>query len=123
MKNDTPSKFSAANRTEHLHYAIRDVLKPAKDLEKKGKKIFYLNIGDPNKFDFTTPTPLIQSLKSVIGNGESGEYSDAQGTLDFRESICSKEKSVNGNEIKPDQTVVTQGISEGIRFITSSILD
>ncbi|MHA1916959.1 MAG: aminotransferase class I/II-fold pyridoxal phosphate-dependent enzyme [Candidatus Ranarchaeia archaeon] len=123
MKIDKSDKYSAANRTEHLNYAIRDVLKPAKDLEKNGKKIFYLNIGDPNKFDFSTPAPLTQSLKSVIGNGKSGEYSDAQGSLEFRKSICNKEKSVNGNEIQPDQIVATQGISEGIRFITSSILN
>jgi aspartate/methionine/tyrosine aminotransferase len=42
-------------RCEHIKYAIRDIIAPAEELEKQGKKILKLNIGDPDQFDFDTP--------------------------------------------------------------------
>ncbi|MHA2407501.1 MAG: aminotransferase class I/II-fold pyridoxal phosphate-dependent enzyme, partial [Candidatus Ranarchaeia archaeon] len=119
--NSTP--LSAANRTSTLKYAIRDILKPARELEKRGKKIYYLNIGDPNKFDFRTPKPLVDALISGVESGARGEYGDAQGLPEFRESICLKEKIVSGISLAPENVIVTSGISEGIRFLTTALLN
>ncbi|MHA2060315.1 MAG: aminotransferase class I/II-fold pyridoxal phosphate-dependent enzyme, partial [Candidatus Ranarchaeia archaeon] len=83
----------------------------------------YLNIGDPNKFDFRTPQPLIEALISGIESGARGEYGDAQGLPEFRKSMCLKEKRVSGVSVSPDDVIVTSGISEGIRFLTTALLD
>ncbi|MHA2060589.1 MAG: aminotransferase class I/II-fold pyridoxal phosphate-dependent enzyme, partial [Candidatus Ranarchaeia archaeon] len=115
--------FHAAERTSTLRYAIRDILQPARELEKQGKKIYYLNIGDPNKFDFRTPQPLVEALISGVESGARGEYGDAQGLPEFRKSICLKEKKVSGVPVSPDDVIVTSGISEGIRFLTTALLD
>ena len=49
------------NRVQNLEYAIRDVVKYAIELEKKGKEVLYLNIGDPMNFDFDTPEHVKES--------------------------------------------------------------
>jgi alanine-synthesizing transaminase len=42
-------------RALNVEYAIRDVMAYTDQLVKDGKKIYYLNIGDPPAFDFRTP--------------------------------------------------------------------
>jgi len=47
--------IKAAERTKKVTYAVRDVVVKAKEIEGKGKKILYLNIGDPPVYDLDTP--------------------------------------------------------------------
>jgi len=114
--------FKATKRVRTIEYAIRDVVAFAKQLEKKGKKIFYLNIGDPVKFDFDTPAHIKEALMKAVQEG-SNWYGPSEGLPELREAICEKEKKVNGVEIAPDDVVVTQGISEGIQMIMAAIVD
>ena len=44
-----------------IKYAIRDIVLPAKELEKAGKKILYLNIGDPLAYDFKIPNHFLKA--------------------------------------------------------------
>ena len=50
----------------NIKYAIRDVVRSAQKVEKQGKKLFYFNIGDPDKFDFDTPEFLKEALVEAI---------------------------------------------------------
>ena len=38
-----------------VEYAIRDIVSSAREIEQQGKKVEYLNIGDPVQFGFHTP--------------------------------------------------------------------
>ena len=38
--------------TRNIHYSIREVTVLARKLQKEGKRMIYLNIGDPNVYDF-----------------------------------------------------------------------
>ena len=38
--------------TENIRYAIREVTVLARQLEREGRRVLYLNIGDPNVYDF-----------------------------------------------------------------------
>ena len=58
MKKVVPS-----NRTKNITYAIRDVVVEAQKLEKEGRKIIYLNIGDPLVYDFSTPRHMIDAVE------------------------------------------------------------
>ena len=51
-----------SERVQNLEYAIRDVVGHAMELEKKGKDVIYLNIGDPLQFDFKTPENIKDAL-------------------------------------------------------------
>ena len=109
-------------RVSDIEYAIRDVIPYAKRLEKKGKKIIYLNIGDPVKFGFDTPEHVKQALAKAVKKGFNG-YSSSEGILELREAVCEKEKKVNGIEISPENVIITSGISEAIQLIMAAIVD
>jgi alanine-synthesizing transaminase len=114
--------LKATQRVSTIEYAIRDIIEFAKKLEKTGKKITYLNIGDPVKFDFDTPEHFKKALFKAVNAGENW-YSPSEGLPELREAICSKEKRVNGIDISPDNVVVTTGVSEGIFMLMAAIID
>ena len=58
-----------ASRVESLEYAIRDVSAEARKLVAQGKDLIWLNIGDPNKYDFSTPQNIVDVfIKSAQEN-------------------------------------------------------
>jgi len=114
--------FRVTKRAQTIEYAIRDVIVLAKKLEKKGKEIIYLNIGDPVRFDFDTPSHVKQALKEAVEKGANW-YSPSEGLPELREAICEKEKRVNRVEISPENVIVTQGISEGIQMLMAAIVE
>ena len=114
--------FQATKRVRTIEYAIRDIIVHAKNAEKKGKKIIYLNIGDPVKYDFDTPEHIKQALFSAVKEG-SNWYSPSEGLQELREAICEKEKRVNGVEILPENVIVTAGVSEAIQMVMAAIVD
>lgn len=105
-----------------VEYAIRDVVVPAKELERKGKRIIYLNIGDPVKFDFDTPEHVKEALCRAVREGKNW-YGPSEGLLELREAICEKEKRYNDVDITPDKVIITHGVSEAISFLTTAVLE
>jgi aspartate/methionine/tyrosine aminotransferase len=115
-------KVKVTERTRTIEYAIRDVIVHAKQVAKTGKKIYYLNIGDPVAFDFTTPKHVIQALMKAVEEG-ANFYSPSEGLPELREAISQKEKRINGIDVSPDNVIVTQGISEGIQMVMAALVD
>jgi tyrosine/nicotianamine family aminotransferase len=108
-------------RVQTIEYAIRDVIAYAKQVAKKGRKIYFLNIGDPNAFDFDTPSHVKQALLKSVEEGANG-YSPSEGLPELREAISSKEKRVNDVQISPEDVIVTSGISEGIQMVMAALI-
>jgi len=109
-------------RVQTIEYAIRDVIKYAKELEKKGKEITYLNIGDPIKFNFDTPEHIKQALFQAVKEGFNW-YSPSEGIPDLREAICEKEKRVNRIDILPEDVIISAGVSEGIQMVMGALVE
>jgi aspartate/methionine/tyrosine aminotransferase len=109
-------------RVRTIEYAIRDVIVHARKVAKTGKKIYYLNIGDPVAFDFDTPQHIKQALMNAVKEG-ANFYSPSEGLPELREAIIQKEKRVNDIDISADDVIVTQGISEGIQMIMAALID
>jgi tyrosine/nicotianamine family aminotransferase len=107
---------------QDIEYAIRDVIVHAKQVERTGKKIFYLNIGDPVAFDFDTPPHIKQALISAVEGGANA-YAPSEGLPELRHAITLKEKRVNGVEVSAGDVIVTQGISEGIQMVMAALID
>jgi len=114
--------FKVTERVRTIEYAIRDVIVFAKKLEKQGKKIVYLNIGDPVRFDLNTPAYIKEALMKAVAEGDNW-YAPSEGLPELREAICEKEKKVNGVKIQPDNVIVTQGISEGIQMLMAAVVE
>jgi alanine-synthesizing transaminase len=80
------SEILAADRMANVRYAIRDLAVLADEVARQGNKILYLNIGDPNKFDFVTPPHLIEAVHKAMVDGYNG-YADSLGIKPAVEAI------------------------------------
>ncbi len=108
---------------DNIEYAIRGLVPLAREAAKKGKKIIYLNIGDPLKYDFKTPKHIIEAAYNASMRDNRNYYGESQGISELREAISEHEKRINNVEISPNDIIVTQGVSEGISFICRILLD
>jgi alanine-synthesizing transaminase len=104
-----------------VEYAIRDITLHAREYEKSGRKIIYLNIGDPVKYDFPTPDHIKKALIDAILNNFN-YYADSEGILELRQAIVKKE-SLKGLSITVEDVLVTNGISEGLDMVAASIVE
>jgi alanine-synthesizing transaminase len=109
-------------RAKTIEYAIRDVIAHTEQLVKDGKKIYYLNIGDPAAFDFKTPQNVKDALCKAVEKDDN-YYSPSEGRAELREAIVGKEKRVNNVDITADNVLVTEGISEGIQMILAALVE
>jgi len=116
------TKVKVTDRVKTIEYAIRDVLVHAKQVAKTGKKIYYLNIGDPVAFDFETPQHIRQALAKAVEEG-ANFYSASEGLPELRQAIRQKEKRVNDVDVSAEDVIITQGISEGIQMVMAALID
>jgi alanine-synthesizing transaminase len=114
--------LNLTERVQNLEYAIRDVVGHARQMEKKGKDIIYLNIGDPLLFDFKTPEHIKDALILAIKQGFNA-YSPSEGLPELREAICEKEKKVAGIEVLSENVIVSNGVSEAIQMILGALVE
>ncbi|MDW0143677.1 MAG: aminotransferase class I/II-fold pyridoxal phosphate-dependent enzyme [Nitrososphaeraceae archaeon] len=110
-----------SKRISNVEYAIRDITLHARQYEKAGKKIIYLNIGDPVKYDFPTPDHIKRALLDAVSNNFN-YYADSEGILELREAIVNKE-SQKGLSVNVEDVIVTNGISEGLDMVAASIVE
>ena len=104
-----------------VEYAIRDIVLAARKVEQTGMKVDYLNIGDPVQFGFQPPDNVKQALIDSIKGGEN-YYSTSEGLLELREEIAKKENA-KGLAITADDVLITNGVSEGLDMVISSIVE
>lgn len=112
----------ASKRSMGVSYAIRDVVLPARELEKKGFKILNLNIGDPNKYDFDTPQHMKEAVYQASLDGHNG-YAPSEGYLELREAIAAREKQRNHMSYSPEDICVTTGVTESLQILLEASLD
>lgn len=110
-----------SDRISNVEYAIRDITLHARQYEKAGKKIIYLNIGDPVKYDFPTPDHIKRALLDAVSSNFN-YYADSEGILELREAIVNKE-SQKGLSVNVEDVLVTNGISEGLDMVAASIVE
>lgn len=112
----------ASKRSQGISYAIRDVVLPAKELEKKGNKILHLNIGDPNQYDFDTPQHMKDALYQAAQDGYNG-YAPSEGYLALRQAIVNREKNRNNISYDVDDICITTGVTESLQILLEASLD
>ncbi len=107
-------------RIHELEYAIRDVVVEAKKVEKAGRKIIPLNIGDPLKYDFDVPEELKEYMVEAIKDGFN-YYGDSLGEEDVGQAISYREKAFNNISIDPETIIVGNGVSEVFLMISAAL--
>jgi len=113
--------LKVSNRTSEVEYAIRDIIVHAREYEKSGRQIIYLNIGDPVKYDFKTPDHIKQALIDSVSH-DFNYYTESEGLYELREAIVQKE-SRKGLSVTAEDVLVTNGVSEGLDMTMASIVE
>lgn len=107
-----------SNRGAEMPFSpIRKLAPLAVEAEKRGVKVYRLNIGQP---DIPTPQKALDVLKSV--NRKVLEYSPSQGIQSLREALVNYYERYQ-IKLTPDEIIVTSGGSEAVLFAFMSCLD
>jgi len=96
---------------------IRKFKPYADDALKKGIKVYFLNIGDP---DVPTPQPVIDAFHSF--NDPVLSYGPAQGFLELRQAVADYFGRYN-IPLGPNNVIITTGGSEAILFSFAAVAD
>jgi alanine-synthesizing transaminase len=113
--------MKVSKKVAGVEYAIRDIVSVATKLEQQGKKIQYLNIGDPVQYGFQPPDNVKNALIKAIQKGEN-YYAPSEGLPELRDLIAKKEHN-KGLSVSKDNILVTNGVSEGIDMVMSTIVE
>jgi alanine-synthesizing transaminase len=113
-------KIIPAVRTNNITYAVRDIVVLANEVAKTGKEMLYLNIGDPNLFDFQPPEHLVKATYDAMLKNFNG-YAPSSG---IKEAI----KAIEGEAAKKGITnvhdiFVTTGASEAIDICLTALVN
>jgi len=100
-------------------FIVMDVLERAHELEREGRNIIHLQIGEP---DFPTPECICEAAREAIGRGET-HYTHSLGIIELREAICEYHRAKYGVTIGPEQVLVTSGTSPALFMIFSALLE
>jgi len=90
-----------------------ETLAKAKELERQGKSIIHLEIGEP---DFDTPLHIRDAAKKALDDGFT-HYGPSAGQLELRESIAKHQTERQGYKISADNVIVTPG-GKPVMFFT-----
>ena len=116
----TIREVPAAQRLEHVRYAIRDLACVADEVAKKGHKILPLNIGDPINFDFQTPAHLIETVYKAMKDGKNG-YAPSPGIKEALDAIRGEAERKGISSVQ--DVFVTSGVSETVDICLSALLN
>ncbi|MGE3843404.1 MAG: aminotransferase class I/II-fold pyridoxal phosphate-dependent enzyme [Vicinamibacterales bacterium] len=120
MRTSSPV-VPAAHRVGGFSYAIRNIVAEARKVEAAGRRVRYLNIGDPVAFGFQTPPHLVEAVRRAMVDGHNG-YVPSPGIPEAREAIA-RNLSGKGATISPDHVVLSAGTSEGIELALAALLN
>ncbi len=98
-----------------VSYPIRDIVMEAKREEAKGKKMIYLNIGDPPQYGFEPFKVITEQVKASLDENWKG-YAPSEGDELFRNTVAKIERC------KPEDVFAVAGLTEGIDFFFHSFI-
>jgi len=113
LKRQLP--YRPTERMNVVSYPIRDIVMEAKREEAKGKKMIYLNIGDPPQYGFEPFKVIADRVKSALDENWKG-YAPSEGDEEFRKTVAKIEKC------RPEDVFAVAGLTEGIDFFFHSFI-
>lgn len=97
-----------ANRMQGISaFYVMELLKRSKELERQGKDIIHMEIGEP---DFPTPKAVLDAGQRLLRTGEV-KYTAAAGLPELRSAIASFYRDRYGVGVDPGRIFVTPGAS------------
>ncbi len=96
-----------------------EVLSKAKALERQGKSIIHLEIGEP---DFDTPANIVEAAVDALRKGWT-HYGPSAGLPELRQAIAHYVSRTRGVEVSPDEVVVVPGGKPIMFFTMLALID
>jgi aspartate/methionine/tyrosine aminotransferase len=96
-----------------------EVLNRARELERQGKDIIHLEIGEP---DFDTPQNIIGSAVNALNAGWT-HYGPSAGLPELRKAIADEVSHSRGVRVQPEEVVVVPGGKPIIFFSILALID
>ena len=113
-------EIAAAKRLSNVRYAIRDLALVAEEVARQGHEVLYLNVGDPNIFDFKTPPHLIEAVHKAMRDNRNG-YAPSAGTKEALEAIRAEAARKAITSLR--DVFVTSGASEAVDICLTALVN
>jgi len=120
MAQTTQHELQLARRMSRLGTETAfEVLNKARALERQGKSIVHLEIGEP---DFDTPLNVVDAGVDALRKGWT-HYGPSAGLPDLRQALAEYVSRTRGVKITPDEVVVVPGGKPIIFFTILALID
>ena len=120
MEKATQHELLLARRMSRLGTETAfEVLNKARALERQGKSIIHLEIGEP---DFDTPANVVEAGVDALHKGWT-HYGPAAGLPELRQTIADYVSSTRNVKVTPDEVVVVPGGKPIIFFTILALID
>jgi alanine-synthesizing transaminase len=113
-------EITPAKRLDNLRYAIRDLVSTADEIKRQGHKVLYLNVGDPNIFDFATPPHVIQAAYRAMRDNKNG-YAPSAGVPEALEAIRAQAEKNGFTSVQ--NVFISNGAGEAVDLSLTALLN
>src|SRR5687768_203822 len=110
---------TARRAAEIEPFEVMDVLARAQALERAGRRVVHMEIGEP---DFTAPAPVVEAGVRALREGRTA-YTAALGLDSLREAIGAHYESRFHVEVPASRIAITSGASGGLLCVTALYVD
>src|SRR5579872_1710476 len=120
MAPTTQHELQLARRMSRLGTETAfEVLNKARALERQGKSVIHLEIGEP---DFDTPANVVEAAVDALHKGWT-HYGPSAGLPDLRQALAEYVSRTRGVKVSSDEVVVVPGGKPIIFFTILSLID
>jgi aspartate/methionine/tyrosine aminotransferase len=103
-----------SEKAKHITpFIVMEVLERASVLEKAGKNIIHLEVGEP---DFDIPACVLRASTEAMKEGRT-HYTHSLGDPELRQEICNNYVKNYNVHISPEQVIITSGTSPAILMV------
>jgi aspartate/methionine/tyrosine aminotransferase len=110
---------TARRAAEIAPFEVMDVLSRAQALERAGRHVVHMEIGEP---DFTAPAPVVEAGVRALREGRTA-YTATLGLAQLREAIATHYAVRFGTAVPVERVVVTAGASGGLLTVAALYVD
>ena len=110
---------TARRAAEIEPFEVMDVLSRAQALERAGRRVVHMEIGEP---DFTAPAPVVEAGIRAMRDGRTA-YTATLGLTSLREAIAQHYRERFSAAVDPGRIAITSGASGGLLTLAALYVD
>ena len=120
---DTSRRRTASKQmppdSEIRPFIVMEVLERALVLEREGRSIIHLEVGEP---DFPTPPRIVRAAIEALERGDT-HYTDSRGIAELRSAVAHYYGQKYGVRVSGDRVLITSGVSPALLLVLSILLE